>query len=140
MREQDNIERVRRANDRLLNHGDLESAAEFFASEYVAHLTDEDLRGDGPDVIRGFVRQFRAAFPDLRADVEVLVANEDRVAWWRTCSATHQGEFMGIAASGHRITWRDMVVTRFVNGKIAEEWAVSDLGAKLGTVSASQAL
>jgi hypothetical protein len=31
------------------------------------------------------------------------------------------------------IVWRDMVVTRYEAGKVAEEWSVSDLGERLRT-------
>jgi predicted ester cyclase len=49
----------------------------------------------------------------------------------RTHRGTHQADFMGVPASGRSVTWRDMVVTRYEAGKIAEEWAVSDLAEQL---------
>ena len=38
---------------------------------------------------------------------------------------------MGIPASGQKVEWSDMLVTRFDGGKIVEEWAVSDLAGQL---------
>lgn len=125
--DQANIERVRQANQQLLNEGRTQDVASFFAPQYVAHLTEQELRGAGPDVARAFVGALRTAFPDLRVNVEVLAAQGDRVAWQRTSTGTHRAAYSGIAPSGRRIVWRDMVVTRFSDGKIAEEWAVSDL-------------
>ncbi len=127
---QDLAARIQTANEELLNKGNVAMASEFFAPTYVAHLTGEDLRG-GPEVIEGFVTELRTAFPDLRVEVEVLVAEGQRVAWQRTHRGTHQGDFMGVPASGRVIVWRSMVVTRFEAGKIAEEWGVSDLGERL---------
>ncbi|MFT7489878.1 MAG: putative ester cyclase [Candidatus Promineifilaceae bacterium] len=37
----------------------------------------------------------------------------------------------GIPASGKKVTWRDMVVTRFSDDKIGEEWVVSELMGEL---------
>ena len=53
------------------------------------------------------------------------------VAWQRTLSGTHKADMQGIPASGKRIKWCDMHVTRFAGGMIAEEWVVSDLAAQL---------
>ena len=117
------------ANEELLDKGNAGAAAEFFAPTYVVHLTDQDLRG--PQVVKGFVNELRRAFPDLRVEVDVLVSEGNRVAWQRTHRATHQADFKGFPASGRTILWRDMVVTRFEDGMIAEEWAISDLAERL---------
>ena len=117
------------ANEELLNKGNASAAAEFFAPTYVVHLTDQDVRGRR--FVKGFVKELRRAFPDLRVEVNVLVSEGNRVAWQRTLRATHQADFKGFPASGRTILWRDMVVSRFEDGMIAEEWAISDLAEHL---------
>ena len=52
-------------------------------------------------------------------------------SWQRTHRGTHKGDFRGFPATGRRIVWRDMIVTRFRGGLIAEEWAISDLAERL---------
>jgi predicted ester cyclase len=99
--------KIRAANSALLAKGDVDAVAEFFAADYVAHLTDQDLTG-GPGAIRGFLLEIRRAFPDLRVEVEILVGAKDRVAWQRTLRATHRGDFKGFPAAGRPIVWRDM--------------------------------
>lgn len=121
---------IHSANDELLNKGNLAVVRDIFAPVYVAHVTGGDQRG-GPEVIEGFVQGLRSAFPDLRVEVTILATQGDRVAWLRSARGTHQADFMGVPASGRTITWHDMIVTRFDSGKIAEEWAVSDLGERL---------
>ena len=120
---------IRAANDALLNQGDVDMVPEFFLPTYVNHATDGEARGR--EVIADFVTALRAAFPDLQVDIEVLATEGDRVAWLRTHRGTHEGDFMGVPASGRPIVWRSMVVTRYEGGMIAEEWGVSDLGARL---------
>lgn len=123
---------IQAANEQLLNQGNLTRAAEFFAPSYVVHVTSGDVSG-GPEVIEGFVTGLRTAFPDLRVEVEILATQGDRVAWVRTHRGTHQADFMGVSATNRVVVWRDMVVTRYEAGKIAEEWGVSDLGEQLRT-------
>lgn len=124
-------ERILAANEALLERGELDAVEGFFAPSYVVHLTASDRRGLAS--IRTFVTQLRKAFADLRVEVEVLAAQADRVAWQRTCRATHRAAFRGFPATGKTIRWRDQLVSRFERGKIAEEWAVSDLAERLLT-------
>lgn len=125
-------DRILRANDELLNKGNVAIAREIFAPDYVGHETNGDVRG-GPEIIERYVTELRAAFPDLRVEVKVLVTQGDRVAWIRTHRGTQKAEFMGVPASGRVVIWQEMVVSRFENGKIVEEWGVSDLGERLRT-------
>jgi steroid delta-isomerase-like uncharacterized protein len=120
--------RIRAANEALLNQGNLDRVPEFFADTYVGHGTDGDW---GREEITGFVAALRNAFPDLRVEIQVLVTEGDRVAWLRTHRGTQQGDFMNVPASGRSLVWQDIVVTRYEAGMIAEEWGVSDLGARL---------
>ena len=117
------------ANGELLEQGNAAAAAEYFVPGYVVHLTGQDLRG--LQFVQGFVEQVRKAFHDLRVEVEVLASAGDRLAWQRTLRATHKTAFRGFPATGRKIVWRDMIVSRFEDGKIAEEWAVSDLAEHL---------
>ena len=113
---------IRRANDELFNKGNLAFADEVFATDY---------RKRGPELIKEFVTAVRIAFPDIQVTVELIVAEGDMVAWQRTHKGTHQGEYVGIPATGKKITWRSMIFSRFVDGKIVEEWGVGNLREQL---------
>jgi len=122
--------RIRTANAALLAEGEVDSIGEHFTPGYVAHLTGRDaIRGHG--AIRRYVRALRRSFPDLRVEVEILVEGRDRVAWQRTLRGTHRAAYAGFPATGRRIVWRDLLASRFEKGRIAEEWAVSDLAERL---------
>lgn len=123
-------ERVVSANEVLIVRGDLESVGEFFASDYVVHLTDEDLAG-GHALVRRTIGSLRRAFSDISVSVDLLLDADERVAWQRTLSGTHSGSYAGFPATGHPLMWRDMVVSRFRHGQIVEEWLVSDLAERL---------
>ena len=120
---------IREANEVLLNQGDLDRVSEFFLPTYLNHSAAGE--NTGSDLIVGFVRGLREAFPDLQVEIEILAADGNRVTWLRTHRGTHQGEYMGVPGSGREIVWRSMAVSRYENEMIAEEWGVSELGPHL---------
>lgn len=122
-------DRILSANKTLLQDGHSGAAAEFFDPGYVVHLTGQDRRG--LQFVQAFVEGLHESFCDLRVEVQLLASEAERIAWQRTCRATHRAAFRGFPATGRTIQWRDMVVTRFEDGRIAEEWAVSDLAERL---------
>ena len=105
----------------LWDTGNLAIADEIFATDYINHdpaLPDvTDLEG-----LKGFVVVSRMAFPDFHHTSEDLVAEGDRVARRVTVTATHQGEFVGIPATGRQVTWTGIIISRIADGKIVEEW------------------
>lgn len=122
--------KIEAANLALMTEGNVDAIAEFFTEDYIAHLTEQEMTG-GHAAIRKVIQMYRKAFPDLQAQVEILVASKDRVAWQRTVRGTHQGSFKGFPSTGQSVVWRDMVVSRFQDGLIAEEWIVTDLAEQL---------
>lgn len=123
-------ETIEAANATLVGDGHLDRISEFFAADYVAHLTDQDV-SSGHDVIRSTIGLYRRAFPDLHVHVDILVEADDRIAWQRTLRGTHQGAFKGFPATGRSIVWRDGVTSRVVDGLIEEEWVITDLAERL---------
>lgn len=67
-----------------------------------------------------------------------MVTDDDNVAFAYTVTGTHQGDFMGVPATGRQVSARGMQIGRFENGKLVERWGSSDeLGIlkQLGQVS-----
>jgi predicted ester cyclase len=122
--------KIKAASAAIVDGRQLDAVDEFFAPEYVAHGTDRDV-ARGPAWVRRFVGMLHEAFPDLEAEVEILVESGDRVAWQRTLSGTQKGPFMGFPPSNRRIVWRDMATSRFQDGRIAEDWVITDLAERL---------
>lgn len=122
---------ILRANEALLDRGETGAVGDFFAPDFLLHAGGETIPA-GPAFIEAFVTDLRTAFPDLEIEVEILAEADDRVAWRRTHRGTHQGPFMGVAPTDRPLEWEALLVTRFEDGRIAEEWSVTDLGGKLG--------
>lgn len=76
------------------------------------------------------------AFPDLRVEIEDVIAEGDRVACRNTVTGTHRGEYRGLAPTGRTVTYSEMFVVRFTGGRIAEIWGVVDLYSQLRQLGA----
>ncbi len=69
---------------------------------------------------------FSKAFPDKKIIFNDLIAEEEKVMVKVTVNGTHQGEFMGMPATGHAISYEEVLIFRLKDGKIVEHWAVAD--------------
>lgn len=102
---------------------------ELFSEVVAPHSVDHDPapgQGAGPEGFKQFFTELRTAFPDLSIEVEQLVADDDNVAFAYTMSGTHQGDFMGVPATGKKVSARGLQIGRFENGQLVERWGSSD--------------
>jgi len=79
------------------------------------------------------------AFPDLHITVEDLIEEGDKVVSRNTVTGTHQGEYMGLPPTGKSITYNEIFIVRFVNGRIAETWGVVDVLSQMNQLGLIQA-
>src|ERR671920_965337 len=93
---------------------------EVYADDIVMHEPDEDVRGI--EGLKQFVSMIRSALPNLSITLEDDIAEGDKVvSRWRA-QGTHQGELMGIAATGNEVAITGITIHRIEDGKIVEEW------------------
>ncbi|MEU8319589.1 ester cyclase [Nonomuraea sp. NPDC048881] len=71
------------------------------------------------------------AFPDLHIEVEDVIAEGDKVVLRNTVTGTHRGEYMGVPPTGRSITYREIMIVRFADGRIVETWGIVDVLAQL---------
>ncbi|MFB6073734.1 MAG: ester cyclase [Haloarculaceae archaeon] len=92
------------------------------------HLEHDPFAGDhtGREAAKEQIRSLREAFPDFRAEVEEIVAEDDVVAMRVTISGTHEGPFMGLEPTGKSFEVQNMVFTRIEDGRIVERWLQPD--------------
>ncbi|MFE5030669.1 ester cyclase [Streptomyces sp. NPDC056683] len=95
-----------------------------------ADSTDHDPapgQGPGPTGYKTMFGELRTAFPDLSLQVEHLVATDDELAFAYVISGTHLGPLMGHPATGRKVSYRGMQISRFDrDGKLVERWGSSD--------------
>ena len=90
--------------------------------DYIAHMpsSDEDLIGC--DAVKQRMAEERTGFPDMRHDIEDMVAEGDKVAARVTFRATHTGDLDGIAPTGKQVVVSITCIHRVNRGKIVESW------------------
>ena len=94
-----------------------------FASNFIQH----DPAGDMPlEQFKQYNTILFAAFPDISFTVEDMIAEGDKVVTRWSLSATHKGEFQGIAPTGNRVSITGVDISRIVAGKVVESWMYSD--------------
>jgi predicted ester cyclase len=95
-------------------------AANYLAPDFVAHSVPILPGGQtpGPD----FFFRFISAFSDLSSHEDAILSRCDRVALQWTITATHSGDFFGIAPTGRTIQFSGMDVLRVNDGKFTEQW------------------
>jgi steroid delta-isomerase-like uncharacterized protein len=110
----------------LINAGDIDGFGEHLADGFVEH---EELPGLGPgkEGVKQLFHMYRAAFPDLRMEPEDVLASGDKVVARVRATGTHQGDFLGMPATGKHVDVQLIDIIRFgEDGRAVEHWGVMD--------------
>jgi steroid delta-isomerase-like uncharacterized protein len=121
----DHTNSIRRLYD-LINAGDIDGFGRQVADDFV----ERDEIPGLPPTKAGVVQYFQmlaAAFPDMQMDVQDVIASGDKAVARVRVSGTHQGEFMGIPATGNPVSINIIDITRFGDDGLAREhWGIAD--------------
>jgi steroid delta-isomerase-like uncharacterized protein len=113
-----------------VNTGDLE-----LISETIDELVEPDARirtplpseATGAQLAKEVWAMLLRGLPDLHITVEDLIEEGDKVISRNTVTGTHQGEYMGLPSTGKSVTYNEIFIVRFADGRIAETWGVVDV-------------
>jgi predicted ester cyclase len=122
----DKTNQINTAFTQLFEEGNTNNLEHFFSEKYIAHFGPKNYSGF--DFIKKFIKQIHKALPDIKIlKVEFLSQTNNIVTWQRSFTGTHTAMLKSIPASHKKIKWHEIVVSRFEDGKIVEEWLMSDL-------------
>jgi steroid delta-isomerase-like uncharacterized protein len=110
----------------LISAGEIDAFGEHLADGFVEH---EELPGleQSKEGVKQLFHMYRAAFPDLRMEAEDVLASADKVVARVHATGTHQGEFMGIPATGKSVDVQVIDIMRFgADGLVHEHWGLFD--------------
>ena len=108
------------------NAGDIETCVARLGPDFVMNLAGlPPMRG--AEVWRQGAELIRRGFPDLHARIDDIVAAGDEVAMRLTFRGTHQGDYLGMPATGRTIEYVSHEFYRISDGLVAEEWICSDM-------------
>ena len=101
--------------------GDFEAFKEWVAPQYLWYVPSINKEPLSREETIEFGKMLRKAFPDFSYSIEELMAVEDRVISLFIFKGTHEGEFQGIPATGNKIEFSGVMITRIESGKIVED-------------------
>jgi steroid delta-isomerase-like uncharacterized protein len=120
--EEENKAIFRRYAEEVWNRTNLEVVDEIF-DRYISHQPDGLTLQRGPEDVKRFVSEFRAAFPDFRISIDEQIAEGDKVMTRWKIRGTHQGDFRGAAPTGKEMEIHGIGIFRFSSeGKVVESW------------------
>lgn len=117
---------VTRIYDEVFSQGAVDVVDEVVSADAIDHSPPPFPVDDVREGLKQFTRLMRAAFPDLRVAVNDMVAEDGKVAVYYTVHGTHQGDFMGIPATGARVSVDGFDLIRVEDGICTEHWGVWD--------------
>lgn len=124
------IDVVRNVVALVWNDGDLQAADSYFPADFPngPHLPP------GPEGVKEWHRQNRAAFPDVRYTIEDIFADGNKVALRWTATGTHLGQWGTLAPTGNTVTWTGQHIFECRDGQIVALWSHADILGKLQQV------
>ena len=113
--------------DEVINKKNLAAIDELMASDYIEHDEMPPGMASGVEGMKQMMGMFFSAFSDLQTTTEDVIAEGDRVVGRHVFTGTHSGDFMGIPATGKRVSIGEIHIVRIVNGKGVEHWGQVDM-------------
>ncbi len=98
---------------------------ELLAPDFVLHYSGPQQDFAGEAFIQ-LVRAYYTAFPDGVHKFEDILAVGDKVVNRALWEGTQKAEFEGLPATGTRVKFYQIGISRIENGKIKETWVVED--------------
>jgi steroid delta-isomerase-like uncharacterized protein len=118
----------------FINTADETLGNELITDGAIFHVPNRSEPMQGLGGYLAIIGMMRSGFPDVRWTLEETIADEDklgagdiRIAARFTMRGTHQGDFLGVPATGKSITVQAVNFYRISNGKIVEERGQPDL-------------
>ena len=90
----------------------------------------------GRDAYVQTLQFFNSVFSDWKITISHQVAEGDLVSSYFTLSSKHTGDGLGMAGTGKPVVLEMMLLDRFANGRLAEEWIVFDQASMMAQINA----
>ena len=121
--------------EEVLNKKNLNAIDHIVAEDFLEHIPFPG-QGPGREGLRDIIVVFITAFPDLHWNIEEQIAEGEKVVTRFTMTGTHQGDFMGIPATGRSINVWGIVIDVVRNGLFSESRIILDSSALIQQLTA----
>ena len=134
MPKQENIEALHQAALRFKTR-DLEGHLKLYNPSVLHHGFSSRIR-PGVAGLKDHYNALLKGFPDMRIDVDDIIADGEKVVHRFRFSGTHKGEFLGVAPTGKHVHAAGVHIHLFKDGLAVEVWQVLDTFAFLSEIGA----
>jgi predicted ester cyclase len=110
----------------IWSEGNLALVDEIFAPEFVSHNISTNEDEVGLDLLKESVTSFRTGFPDGKLTLDESIRMGDKAASRWTITGTNTGPMDENPPTGREVRFSGVTISRVVEGKIVENWVVSD--------------
>ena len=125
--------------DEVWKKGRLSAIDELLSEDATMHgLGEAGADVTGPEAFKPFVERLRGAFPDIEVKIEQTIEEGDLIASRWVATMTHQGDHLGVPASGKKVSVTGMSIARIRDGKMVEGWNNWDMLSLMQQVDAFQ--
>jgi steroid delta-isomerase-like uncharacterized protein len=121
---QENKNLLRRTFEEVMNRGNLNFIDQVFASDFIGHDTTGGTYGVAD--FKQSVMDVLAAFPDCQITIEDQLSDGDKVVTRWVGRGHHQGEYMGVPATGKYGSMMGISIDRIAGERIVESWEITD--------------
>ncbi len=117
---------MQRFVEEAINRKNLDILDEIVAEDFVEEVPFPG-QGPGREGLRYAISSMLTGFPDLHWTLDEQVAEGEKVVSRFTMTGTHQGDFLGIPATGNPIQVWGVVIDVVRDGKFAESRIILDM-------------
>jgi steroid delta-isomerase-like uncharacterized protein len=117
---------VRMFIDEVWNDRCVERIGSYVADTCMVSAPGVGEKARGPAWVRGQLEVCLALVPDLRIEIDELLAHEDQVAIRWTMSGSSSGELKGLQGDGRRTSLSGAAHVQVCDGKIMRAWCLFD--------------
>ncbi len=134
----ENTALFRRMIEEFWNQRKLDTAGQFFAADHTSPSVPA--LPPGPESVRSIASSFLTAFPDLKVEIEMSLAEDDLVGGRLRQTGTHTGPLVSpqgsIPPSGKAVNFTEVALLRVRDGKFVTSWYWTDMLSMLQQIGA----
>ena len=116
---------VRRFVDEIFVKGNADAVDKLVTADFVPHSWPSV--GPGTEALKQAIKRVSAGLAGVSMKIEDMISEDDKVAVRLTAHARHEGDFMGLPASGKEYTISETHIFHMRDGKVAEHWRDADM-------------
>lgn len=118
---------TQRIYDEVFTQGDIDVIDEVMHPDFVEHEELPPGIPPGREAPKAMTAMMRSAFPDFRADVHEMLQDGNKVIARARFSGTHQGDFMGMPATGNKFDINVIDILEFDGDQAIGHWGLMDM-------------